>query len=123
MSGAPIYMRRVLEEDLAAVLERRRRLERQLAIAMLASCLYVVLVGAGALVAILLLLDHTRSDDLVRVASLSLAGGALGATVRALYEVMTPSPRRNGTPAKPRHPLRRASTCQAACGSARVPSS
>ena len=88
MSGAPIYLQRQLEEDRAAVLERRRALERQLAIAMLASCLYFALVGAGALIAILLLLDHTRSDDLVRVASLSLAGGALGATVRALYEVM-----------------------------------
>jgi len=88
MSGAPIYLRRQLEEDRAAVLARRRALERQLAIAVLASCLYFVLLGAGALVAILLLLDHTRSDDLVRVASLSLAGGALGATVRALWEVM-----------------------------------
>jgi hypothetical protein len=70
------------------VIERRLALERQLAIAIAASCAYFVLVGAGALAVILLLLDATRSDDLTRVAALSLAGGALGATVRSLYQVM-----------------------------------
>lgn len=77
---------RVLERE--AVLERRFALERQLTIAIVGSCLYFVVIGAGSLVAILLLLDNTRSDDLERVAALSLAGGALGATVRALYGVM-----------------------------------
>ena len=61
----------------------RIALRRQLEIAIAASCVYFVLVGAGALVAALLLLDSTRSDDLTQVAALSLAGGALGATVRA----------------------------------------
>lgn len=70
------------------VIERRLALERQLAIGITASCAYFVLVGAGALGVILLLLDTTRSNDLTRVAALSLAGGALGATVRSLYQVM-----------------------------------
>ena len=77
-----------LEESMAMI-KRRVALMRQLEIAIAASCAYFVLVGAGALVAALFLLDSTRSDDLTRVAALSLAGGALGATVRALYEVMT----------------------------------
>jgi hypothetical protein len=70
------------------VIRRRVELERQLTLAIVACCAYLVLVGAGGLVAILLLLDHTHSDDLGRVATLSLAGGALGASVRALYQVM-----------------------------------
>ena len=79
---------RELEAEREAVLARRAVLERQLVIAIIASCAYFVLVGAGALIAILLLLDHTRSTDLVKVAAISLAGGALGATVRSLYELM-----------------------------------
>jgi hypothetical protein len=63
-------------------------MERQLASAILAASVYFVLIGAGSIVAALLLLDHTRSSDLTRVAALSLAGGALGATVRSLYEVI-----------------------------------
>jgi hypothetical protein len=70
------------------VIRRRAMLERQLTLAIAASCAYFVLVGAGALVVILLLLDDTHSDELTEVARLSLAGGALGATVRALYQVM-----------------------------------
>jgi hypothetical protein len=77
-----------LEESMAMI-KRQVALMRQLEIAIAASCAYFVLVGAGALVAALFLLDSTRSDDLTRVAALSLAGGALGAIVRALYEVMT----------------------------------
>jgi hypothetical protein len=76
------------EQEREAVIKRRIELERQLVIAIIASCAYFVLVGAGALVVTLLLLDTTRSDELERVAALSLAGGALGATVRALYEMM-----------------------------------
>jgi hypothetical protein len=76
------------EQEPAAVIERRVALERQLAIAIAASCAYFVLVGAAALAVILLLLDTTRSDDLNRVAALALVGGALGATVRSLYGVM-----------------------------------
>jgi hypothetical protein len=83
----PAAERERLEEQ-QEVIRRRIALERQLTIAIAASCAYFVLVGAGALVAILLLLDRTRSDDLAQVATLALAGGALGATVRALYEVM-----------------------------------
>jgi hypothetical protein len=75
-------------QEREAVIERRVALERQLAIAIVASSVYFVLVGAGALAVILLLLDTTRSDDLTRVAGLALAGGALGATVRSLYQVM-----------------------------------
>jgi hypothetical protein len=75
-------------QEREAVIERRLALERQLAIAIAASCAYFVLVGAGALAVALLLLDTTRSDDLTRVAALALAGGALGATIRSLYQVM-----------------------------------
>ena len=75
-------------QEREAVIERRLALERQLAIAITASSVYFVLVGAGALAVILLLLDTTRSDDLTRVAALAHAGGALGATVRSLYQVM-----------------------------------
>lgn len=88
MRSAPPFLERELEQERAAVVERRIALERQLTIAIIGACVYFVLAGAGSLVAILLLLDNTRSDDLGRVAALSLAGGALGATVRALYEVM-----------------------------------
>jgi hypothetical protein len=63
-------------------------MERQLALAIIGASVYFVLVGAGSIVAALLLLEQTRSSDLARVAALALAGGALGATVRALYEVM-----------------------------------
>jgi len=79
---------REIEAEREALLARRAVLERQLVLAVIASCAYFVLVGAGALVAILILLDHTRSTDLVKVAAISLAGGALGATVRSLYELM-----------------------------------
>jgi hypothetical protein len=75
-------------QERVVVIERRLVLERQLAIAIAASCAYFVLVGAAALVVILLLLDTSRSDDLTRVGALALAGGALGATVRSLYGVM-----------------------------------
>lgn len=68
---------------------RRRRMERQLALAILGASVYLLLIGAAAIVAALLLLDETRSSDLPRVAALSLAGGALGASVRSLYEVMS----------------------------------
>jgi hypothetical protein len=84
----PPAVEREREQERVAVIKRRIELERQLLIAIIASCLYFVLVGAGALVVTLLLLDTTRSDELTRVAALSLAGGALGATVRALYEMM-----------------------------------
>jgi hypothetical protein len=83
----PAAERERLEEQ-QEVIRSRIALERQLTIAIAGSCAYFVFVGAGALVALLLLLDKTRSDDLARVATISLAGGALGATVRALYEVM-----------------------------------
>lgn len=72
----------------ADVLTRRRSMERQLALAVLGSSIYFVLVAAGAIATALLLLEGTRSSDLSRVAALSLAGGALGASVRSLYEVM-----------------------------------
>jgi|RhiMethySRZTD1v2_1073278.scaffolds.fasta_scaffold35403_5 hypothetical protein len=90
MSSSPDWLQRERErvEERETVLRERIALRRQLLIAISASCVYFVLVGAGSLLAILLLLDHTRSDDLGRVAGLALAGGALGATVRALYEVM-----------------------------------
>jgi hypothetical protein len=68
---------------------RRRSMERQLALAILGASIYLLLVGAAAVVAALLLLDETRSNDLSRVAALSLAAGALGASVRSLYEVMS----------------------------------
>jgi hypothetical protein len=88
--SAPNWLDRERErvQEREAAFKRRIELLRQLRLAIIASCLYFVLVGAGSLVAILLLLDNTRSDDLGRVAALSLVGGALGATVRALYEVM-----------------------------------
>jgi len=75
-------------EKLREAIMRRLTLIRQLEIAIAAACGYFVLVGTGSLVVALLLLDSTRSDDLTRVAAISLAGGALGATVRALWEVM-----------------------------------
>jgi hypothetical protein len=72
----------------AEVLTRRRTMERQLALGILGATVYLVLVGAAAIVTALLLLEQTRSSDLSLVAALSLAGGALGASVRSLYELM-----------------------------------
>jgi hypothetical protein len=72
----------------AEILRHQRSMERQLALAILGASLYFVLVAAGAIVTALLLLEPTRSSDLSGVAALSLAGGALGASVRSLYEVM-----------------------------------
>ena len=50
--------------------------------------MYLFIVAAGAAVASLLLLDRPRSDDLQAVATLALAGGALGAAVRGMYETI-----------------------------------
>lgn len=52
------------------------------------SIVYLTLVAAGAAVGSLLLLDGPRSDDLQAVATLALAGGALGAAVRGIYETI-----------------------------------
>jgi hypothetical protein len=66
----------------------RRRLERQLGTALAGTTAYLVLVGTGSIVAVLVLIGPTKSSDLARVAALALCGGTLGATVRALYEIM-----------------------------------
>jgi hypothetical protein len=52
------------------------------------SIVYLIVVAAGAAVGSLLLLDRPRSDDLQAVATLALAGGALGAAVRGIYETI-----------------------------------
>jgi hypothetical protein len=62
-------------------LERLRRLAA-LVIAFLA------LVAGGALLAVLLLLEDSRSTDLRELALLSLLGGALGAASRGLIEII-----------------------------------
>jgi hypothetical protein len=77
-----------LDADLEHLSERRRAMEQLLGRAIAATGAYLVLAGAGSIVAALLMLETTRSTHLARVAALSLAGGALGATVRALYELM-----------------------------------
>jgi hypothetical protein len=52
------------------------------------SIVYLILVAVGAAAGSLLLLDRPRSDDLQAVATLALAGGALGAAVRGIYETI-----------------------------------
>jgi hypothetical protein len=74
--------------DVAAERRDRRALERQLARAIAGVTLYLVLVGAASIVAVLMLLESARSTDLTRVAAVSLVGGALGAGVRALFDLM-----------------------------------
>jgi hypothetical protein len=66
----------------------RRALERQLLRAIVFVSIYLLAVGAGSIVAVLVLLGPAHSTDLSRVALLALCGGALGGVTRALFAVV-----------------------------------
>ena len=69
--------------------QKRAKFERQLLTALfICATIYLFLVGAGSIVAALVLLGPTKESDLARVAALALCGGAIGGTVRALFAVM-----------------------------------